>query len=248
MDLKKAIKEGKDAEIAKGVSKMSSKELEQLSGIKEGVESLVRNLSPQQFEALMKSDKLDDIQKGRIQTARYQPLSAAIKMPVGAAKDTAIRNALNAMSKGELQGMPAGMLSYTDVLRLLTEKQRDTITESSNDKRTAAEKDLVRNASPVGSIEAAFVAAGGGAAGAAAVVADPNFVKLSAPQFTKLDRDILKQPAVYMKFAAATLAELAKENKLSPADMKVIGTAIQGDPTAPGHNYITSTPGGALWL
>lgn len=63
-----------DKVIATGLSKMSTKQLEELTGIKQGVEALVKNLSPQQFEAVMKSDQITETEKAEIRTARNNGL------------------------------------------------------------------------------------------------------------------------------------------------------------------------------
>lgn len=232
-----------DAIVVPILSKMSTKQLEELGGIKKGVDALVNNLSPQQFEALMKSDKLNDIEKDKIKDARYRTLSGA----VSSGNVPAIKKAVNSLSKGELESMPAAMLANPLVLGQLSDKQRETINDSKE--RTAAEKDLVRNSSPTGSVEAIFNAAGGGVTGAVAVAGSPNFARLTVPQLAKLDKAILTQPAVAEKLTTATLIELQEQKKLTPPEMITIGNHIRASATANAKtkDYVTTGPGSLIW-
>ena len=66
--------EGHEKVIAGGLSKMSTKQLEELGGIKQGVEALVKNLSPDQLEAVMKSDQITGDEKEKIRLARESGL------------------------------------------------------------------------------------------------------------------------------------------------------------------------------
>lgn len=231
-----------DAAVTPTLSRMSTKELEEMDGVKNGTPELVENLSPQQYEALMKSDKLSDGQKSKIKEIRYTKLSSAVSS--GSVAD--IKSAIGALSKSELQGVPSDILSKRPFLDNLNDKQRETLTDSGNDKLTAAEKDLVRNSSIVGVVEGVFTAAGGGIAGAAAVTADPNFAKLTPPQIAKLKKEILLEPAVITELAPAALAKLADENKFSATEMQIVGRQIAGNVHARGHAYITG-PAGILW-
>lgn len=233
-----------DAIVGPVVSKMSTKQLEELNGIKNGVDALVNNLSPQQFEALMKSDKLNDVQKGNIKDARYRSLTDAINR--GSAPD--VKKVLNSLSKGELEVIPASTLINPLVLSQLSDKQRETITDSKE--RTATEKNLVRNSSPVGSVEAVFdTTAGTPAAKAVAVAASAVFGSLTIQQVAKLKKDILRENAVAEKLTAAMLIQLADEKKLTGAEMTAIGNAIRASATASAaaKAYVTTGPGAAIW-
>ena len=352
---KKTIEDGEKI-IADSLSKMSTKQFEELGGIKKGIGALVQNLSPQQFEALMKSDKLNDVEKGNIKTARFAPLNSKVasanteiikantdlvagtitqaqrdavvtrntqdinkivnayskseleSMPTNMltnqlvveelspqqfetiqksekiskvdkgkitqvryeavdtaaraataapspANTAALKKALNALSKNELETMSPTMLSNPEVLQNLSDKHRDTIADSKD--RTKAEKQMVRESSPTGIIEGVFdaasAAAGGGpagaAAGAAAAVAHPKFIDLTAPQLAKLDKAILKEPVIASRLTAATLKELQGLNKLSPPEMLAIGAHIRANPALDvgTRNYITVGPGASFW-
>lgn len=230
--------------ITKGIARMSAKQLEELSGIKQGIDALVTNLSPQQFEALMKSDKLTGTEKGNIQGARYRRLSTALAASDVAGVDTALRS----YSKGEIESMPSDMLMHRNaagqqlVLERLSGKQRDFIADSTD--RTTLEKDAVRGASPVGRVEALYRARG-----AAAAAASPDFARLTVPDIAKLDKAILLDPTVAATFRAATLVKLQEEHKFTPAEMQRVGIIIRTSPTADRKtvDYITTGPGAAVW-
>lgn len=232
-----------DAVVAPQVAKMNTKQLEELDGIKRGVASLVKNLSPQQFESILKSDKLNDAQKDKIKDARYEAVDNAVQ----AGNIPNLKKAMGALSKGELEAMPAKILAYPLVHNNLSDKQRDTLADSKE--RTATEKDLVRSTSPVGSVEDIFDKAGKGAAGAAAVVASGMLNNLTAPQLAKIDKGLLKEPLIAEKLTTATLIELQEQKKLTPGDMIIIGNFIRASSTAnqKTKDYITTGPGAALW-
>ncbi len=252
MDFKAAIAANNDIAIAAGLSKMSSKQIEELGGIKQGVEALVRNLSPQQFETIMKSDKFTDVEKGKIKAARYRKLAslvAATNVPGLAAPQLQqarddVKKAVNALSKGELESMPGELLDDDSVIGQLSDKQRDTLTDSKE--RTALEKQKVRDKSPNGKVEELFRNAGRGTAGAAAVAASQEFANLTAPQVAKLPKEILLTPEIAVKLGPSDLAKLAEENKLTSQEMQLIGRGIALNPQADGYAYITGV-GRSLW-
>lgn len=244
------------------VSKMSTKQLEELDGIKKGVDALVNNLSPQQFESLMKSDKLTEKEKDNVKSARYRAISSDAAKAIDSRltppeRDAAmerVKTTLNSMSKGELESMPAELLvaqstttGERPILDQLSDKQRDTLMDSKE--RTTAERDMVRKSSRSGVVEEIFNTAGGGVAGATAVAGSPEFARLTVPQLAKLKIAILTQPAVAQKLTTATLIELQEQKKLTPAEMIDIGNHIRASATANAKtkDYVTTGPGAALW-
>ncbi|MCX6789918.1 MAG: hypothetical protein NTV60_00110 [Candidatus Kaiserbacteria bacterium] len=230
-----------DAIVLPVLSKMSAKQLEELGGIKKGVDALVNNLSPQQFEALMKSDKLSDGEKDKIKDARFRPLSGAIT--AGNIPD--IKKAVGGLSKGELEAMPASMFTDTPanrvVLENLTDKQRDTILDSKE--RTVAEKNLIRESSPVGKIETTFnTPALGGPAAAGAMLRG-----LPPAQIAKLKINILRDHDIVDNFTPAVLVALQEEKKLGVADIAAITANINmGAGPASLRTYIGGV-GSAYW-
>ena len=224
--------------ITDALGKMSTKELEQLSGIKKGMDELVQNLSPQQFEALMKSDKLTEGEKGKIKESRYHPLGTAI----ASGNVPEVKKVISSFSKGELESIPASALANPLVHDNLSDKQRDTLTDSKE--RTAAEKDLIRKSSPVGKVDATFRDPTlGGPAGAAALLRN-----LSSSQVAKLHTDILTDHDIIDKFTPAMLVALQEEKKLSAAQVDTIRRNIMaGVGSAALRTYITIGPGAAFW-
>jgi hypothetical protein len=215
---------------------MTTKEIEELGGIKNGVEKLVSNLSPQQFEALMKSDKLSEVEKGRIKTTRYKPLEDARS----SGNTSNIKKAVSNLSKGELESMPANILADTNVLEALSDKQRETIADSKE--RTATEKNAVRNSSKVGKVEVAFDDPARGPNIAASMISG-----LTPQQVAKLKTDVLKDQFIAQELTPAMLGAIMRENKLLPRDI----ADIKGHIMAGGHlssiNYITTGPAAQMW-
>jgi hypothetical protein len=225
-------------EITRALSKMTTKEIEELGGIKNGVEKLVNNLSPQQFEALMKSDKLSEVEKNRIRTTRYKPLNDAVNS--GSATD--VKKALGNMSKGELESMPAELLAKSEILDNLSDKQRDTLIDSKE--RTAGEKKSIKATSKVGKLEAVFntPTPGAGAGAASALVAG-----LNKQQAAKLDRDVLVNPAISTVLTPDMLRAILREDKLIPADLALIKANVLAGGLVSSINYLNVGPDRTLW-
>jgi len=221
-------------EITRALSKMTTVEIEELGGIKNGVEKLVSNLSPQQFEALMKSDKLSEVEKNRIRTTRYKPLEDAVRG--GGAAD--IKKVLGNMSKGELESMPPETLAKPGILDNLSDKQRDTLTDSKE--RTAGEKKLIKGASKVGKLEEVFRTVGPGAA--SALVAG-----LNKQQAAKLDRDVLVDPSISTVLTPDMLRAILREDKLIPADLATIKGHVLAGGLVSSINYLNVGPDRTLW-
>ena len=123
IDLKDAIASGTVTPAQ--MAKISLKELEQLDGIKKGVEALVTNLSPQQFEALLKSTVLTDAQKANINNGRYAGLSRATASGVPAD----IQAQLRGMGKTDLENLPADLRTGA-VMQNLNPDQLETMMKS----------------------------------------------------------------------------------------------------------------------
>src|SRR3989338_1345053 len=101
----------------------------------------------------MKSDKLNDVEKGNIKTARFAPLNSKVasanteiikantdlvagtitqaqRDAVVARKKQNINKIVNAYSKSELESMPTNMLKNQLVVEELSPKQFETIQKS----------------------------------------------------------------------------------------------------------------------
>jgi hypothetical protein len=227
---------------------MSVKQLEALHGIKSGIAALAKNLSPEQFEGLMKSDKLDDSQKAALKEGRYEDLSTkltqAADMSLTAAARTAAENdskkMLSRMGKKDLENLPAALLANSTLLSQLSEKQREDL--SGSDKRTASERDAIKNAGPAAQLEIIFrdPSLGGPAAAAARI---PT---LSIPQVAKLDVAILKDPLIAEQLTPAMLIELQEQKKLKAGEITAIASHIKSSRTAKGRAHVTGV-GGVYW-
>ncbi|HUY62559.1 MAG TPA: hypothetical protein VMV50_02085 [Candidatus Paceibacterota bacterium] len=240
LDARQALQEAvtkNDSTLAqKALGRMNTRELEELDGIKKGVEVLTQNLSPQQFESLMKSDKLKDEEKQKLKDARYKPIVTAI----GSGNAADVKKVLNSYSKGELESMPGNLLADPIVLDQLTDKQREMLTDSKE--RTAEEKNLVRNTSATGRIEADFNNPTLGASSVSLQIG-----KLTPQQVAKLPKQILKSPSVGWKLTPAMLVALQEEKKLSADDITTISANIRSGGMKNTQEYITTGPGAALW-
>lgn len=228
-------------EARRTLASLSTKELEELHGIKSGVAQLAENLSPEQFENLMKSDKLDGRQMGDLAKGRFAPLAAAVAS--GSAAD--VKAQIKGMSKADLERMPASELASPLVLDALSDKQRDDLGDSK--KRTDAERRLVKSYSKPEKFKTAFE----GAATPAdkyAVVTDPaiGIRNLSAPQVAKLDSSILTNDAVMSELTPAMLIELQDNKKLSAGDITTIGNHIKSSPAMAGYSHVMGA-GAAYW-
>lgn len=84
------------------LASLSEKELTELHGIKAGVDAMVKNLTSEQFDKLMKSKDLSDIEKGKVRDARFRPLLAAVQNaeanPADPAAQDAAKKAVKALS------------------------------------------------------------------------------------------------------------------------------------------------------
>ena len=67
-----------DHRIAQSLALLSDKEISELEGIKKGTETLVRNLSPQQFKSIMDNKEVTDKQKSAIKAGRFADVRSAV--------------------------------------------------------------------------------------------------------------------------------------------------------------------------
>ncbi len=240
----------------KYLSGLSAKELEALHGIQEGLEKLAYNLSPEQFEALMKSEKLSDMQKGKLKEGRFAKLTGHAQDAANAANPTAkatevakVKAELKKLNKSDLENLPAALLEKQGageiVLAELSEKQREDLAGSK--KRTGGERDNVRTSSPIGLLEEKFNNAPTLSAGARAVRSEIG--NLTPAQVGQLDSKILIQPEVSEALTQPILTELQEKKKLKVKEMKAIGDNIRkSSAVAPKlKEFVTTGPGAAMW-
>ncbi|MDB4991937.1 MAG: hypothetical protein JWL75_182 [Parcubacteria group bacterium] len=245
----------------KYLNKLSVKELEELHGIKTGVETLAQNLSPEQFEGLMKSDKLSALQKDNLRTGRYSNIAA-----LSAAGDTSgLKKALGGMGKKDLENMPATTLMEANVLDSLTDKQRDDL--GGSEKRSAQERVAIKASSKAekakgdyneiferekstGASDDAAAAAAGAAIVLGVGSSGTKFDELTREQIAKLPKEVLTSEAVAQKFSPNVLMALQEEKgKFTPSDIKKIAAHITKRGSGPAFDYINGkdSPGKIFW-
>jgi hypothetical protein len=241
------------------LAKMSNKEIEDLDGIKKGTEALVKNLTPQQFAALMKSDKLSDKQREDVRSARFRDLDALRAMAQttdeGSGERKKFAAALNGLSKGELELLSAEYFEKNSVaLDELSDKNRETLQGS--DSRAADERARIKSSSKPEKLNSKFEefkAANGGSekAAVAALLGDTAaralFEGMRPDQQAQLDKQLLRQASMARLLHQTTLQKLQDEKKLGVDAFSEIGDAIRSDPTAKAHEYVTKGVGSAYY-
>ncbi len=228
---------------------LSTKELEAMHGIQEGVEQLAKHLSPEQFNKLMDSDKLTSSQKGKLKAGRFKALNGDLALADNASAPQADRDAaaervkstIGAMTKKDLENIPPSVLANARVLDALGDKQRDDL--GGSEKRTISERNAVKGSYKHARLNQAFKSGG-----AAAFATAGGLSGLNADQVTKLDRDVLVDPNIAKDLTPAMLTKLARENKLSAADMRIVGSILRsGTATNPRMTSYLSGPSGDVW-
>lgn len=258
MEAQKDIVDKGQQIIRAELAKMSNKEIEDLDGIKKGTEALVKNLTPQQFAALMKSDKLSDKERENIRGARFRDLDAlrgaAQGTKEGSTERKKLSKALNDLSKNELELLSAEYFAKDSVaLEELNDKNREALRNS--DARAADEKTRIKNSSASGKVDGWFeelkAKHGGEEAAVAALLADPvrkKFIEGMRPdQQAQLDAKLLKQASMARLLHQTTLQKLQDEKKLGVDAIAEIGEAISKDPNAKAYNYVTKGMGAGIY-
>ncbi len=223
------------------LASLSAKELEKLHGIKEGLQEMAENLSPDQFNKLMESKDLTDLEKGKIRAGRFETLNGA-----AARGDTAaVKDIIKNMNKKDLEQMPGAVLLSPIVLENLSDTQRDDLTKGSA--RAPGEVAAIKATYANEVLKQVFATTRSGAN----VVSHAKFSSLSTAQFSELGAEILKQREVAGKIPPTVLTKIQKDNKLKPSEMKEVGAAIQAEiatrpPTDALKKYM-SGPNGDFW-
>ncbi|OGG78926.1 hypothetical protein A3J11_00540 [Candidatus Kaiserbacteria bacterium RIFCSPLOWO2_02_FULL_55_12] len=236
--------------ITRELSKMSTKQLEELGGIKKGIEVLVRNLSPEQFESLMKSDKFSDAEKENMRANRYRSLNGAIT-----AGD---REAVRQWSAKDLATAAPDILNNpvqaASLVNLMSEGQFDAVVK--NDKLTKGQQQQIRNLSSQGKVDnfldiahgraprtPALVTAGIIPAGMTPVAATAEALRLmstmSPKKLAKLPGRILTDPIAMALLTPKHLAAFMTDGDLDPPQISTIATAVR-NPAHPNHAAIMS--------
>ena len=242
-----------DAVATPILSKMTTKQLEELGGIRKGTEALVKNLSPEQFETLMKSDKFNEVEKEKMRNGRYSSLHGALApgVPVAVARD-----AVRQWSAKDLATAAPDILNdpvqAANLVNLMSEGQFDAVVK--NDKLTKTQQQQLRNFSGQGKIDnfldiaggrpprtPALVTAGiipaGMTSAAATAEASRLMSTMSAKKLAKLPGRILTNPVSMSLLTPKHLAAFMTDGDLDPADITTIAGAVR-NPAHPNHTAI----------
>ncbi len=248
---KKGTPEKQNEEMIRYLGKMSTKELEGLHGIKEGLDKLAQNLSPDQFSALMKSDNLSSDEKKKLAAGRFKPLKSATGMPDGSpaeltAKKDAIKAQIKAMSNKDLEQLDPELMGNQLVLDVLSDKQRDHLIGSNG--RTPNEIQNIKDSSKIGKLNKAFRA--GGIAAMQKQMADielKSLAMLNAADVAKLEAKAFNEQAVVEQLMGTHLAKVTTENTLTAAEMAKVADMIDKHGTDSAKEYINKHPQGRMW-
>ena len=234
--------------IVSTLSKMSTAQIEELDGIKKGVDSLVTNLSPQQFESLMKSDKLSETQKGTMKETRFKELNQKIKDATDAEAIAGQTGATQAQkddaktkkedARKELAKVSMKELPHLNNNLLSNDFVRDNMT---NDQYESVGKEGVLNKTEKTALDerrkSRFVpSATNSDANIAAAI---KTLKWNKDQINKLPVEGLKKPGVLdaLQLDAITLIDIVRKGNLSATDRKELGDYVTNIATTPGHPY-----------
>jgi len=228
----------------KFLNTLSTKELEALHAIREGNSAIAQNLSPKQFENLMKSDKISDLEKGNIRTGRFSNIADLVK-----AKDApGLKKALGGMNKKELENMPSTILMEPIVLDTLSDKQRDDL--GGSEERSLDERNRIKASSKVERIKTDFATVGGAGIVSGSGSSGLKFSDLTREQVAKLSKEILTDPNVAKQFTPNVLMALQEEKgKFTPKDIQAIAAHITSLGSGPAYDYVNGkdSPGKIFW-
>lgn len=250
-----------DAIAAPILSKMTGKQLEELGGIRKGTEALVRNLSPEQFESLMKSDKFNEVEKEKMRQGRYSSLRSAVATgataPAGSPAARAARDAVRQWSAKDLATAAPDILkdpnqaNVASFVSLMSDGQFDAVVK--NDRLTKIQQQQLRNFSGQGKIESFLDVASGrpprtpalipaGMTPAAAAAESTRLLNTMSPKkLAKLPgrifTDPLSGPIASSILTPKHLAAFMTDGDLDPADIATIAGAVR-NPAHPNHAVI----------
>lgn len=205
---------------------LSGKDLETIPAVRQGNPAVIRALSPDQFESLMKSDNLSSSEKGKISDARFGDLRTQI--------DTGDRAGIRQWSNKDLQQLAKSNATlFNDVIAAadpvtgasyLSDDQQENLMKS--DSLTPSQRKSVRSGSVVGRIEAAVEPGGLGDAEAERLART-----LNPKQKVKLGVNALKNGSpttgVISTLTAGDLAKIMEDGKLLDVDKAKIAAAVK---------------------
>lgn len=225
--------------VTSALSKLSAKEIEELDDIKKGTEALVKNLSPQQFEALMKSDNLSTAQKENIKTGRFKDVSVkldAASAP-GATSDAMAkaRTAIAKMNAKELEHMGTSLTNNAFAVSSLTPQQFESLMKSDSvpptmksDLQKARFKDIADKI-----VAAEDTSAPQPVRDAAIKAAREAIGKINTKELVHISPELLKKDFMIDSLSNDQYDALGKEGALSWIDKTALDARRKGrfDPT-----------------
>jgi hypothetical protein len=130
------------------LTSLSTKELESLHGIQEGVGAMARNLTPEQFENLMKNDKEGSLsleQKQKLQEARFSALENQVNKKTAAGLPDPDGKAIRKWNTTDLEQLAlspkASLLDDYNLISQLSDDQYDALKKSK--KLSQVQKDAI---------------------------------------------------------------------------------------------------------
>ena len=243
------------------LASLSAEQIAANRDLQQSVENLADRLSPDQFEGLMKSDKIDGSNKAKLRDARFKAARAAIGN--GYADRAVIRNLSNKDLEMLAKYDPA---AFNDLMNgpgsfdpatgdsTLSGDQADALGKSSA--LTNTQRSNIRAQTRTGRIEAAVSSITSPATTPAQRGIARNNVRtwvglMSSKTKAKLNVNSLTNADVMSTFTAGDLAEIQREGKLSAAEINAITRTV----TSAGHansaviqNWIAANPNAqAYW-
>lgn len=231
-DLEKEAKSGVSTlspQSQKTLADMGEKELASLEGIKKGVDVLVKNLSPQQFESLMKSEKLTDTEKENVRSTRFREVNDLIaKAAAPGASQAAIDDARTALTKignKELTHAGSGFFATNFVADNMSNEQYEHLmkegvlnaaTRQFVDSRRKDRFDPQR-------------------VGPSSVAANIKTLKWNRDQINKLPASTVTDTAVLdqLGYDALNLIDILRRGNLSPTDRRKVGAYLENVASSP---------------
>ena len=200
------------ADDKKHLASLSTKQLEALHGIKDGLTTMAQNLTPGQFESLMGSKELTDEQKGTLRDSRLSALRGATADEVKKWSTKDIEQLANSSGHGDL-------VSNAAFLEKLSDDQADALAK----KLSPAQKKAFEDARDERFAPINVVVTMSG---------------MSAEKVAKLHPSVIAQPHVHQSMSGRQLAAIDPD-KLSPPQLAAIkghintqrtqGTAVGGE-------------------
>lgn len=196
------------------LASLTTKELEELHGIKDGIAGLAQNLSPEQFENLMKSDKLSEQQKDTLRNQRFSGVRRQFEQ--AQAGDADARANLRRWTAKDLAELGRSeehgdLLNDAEFAGMLTTDQYDGLMKSERLGRAQQVQLRARRNERL---------------------TDPTrtattLARMSTADVSKLDAEVVAQRHVLARMTGVQLAHI-DTSKLNPTEMATVTGYIRG--------------------